>query len=155
MTAEHWDEVARIFVEGILTRNATFETEVPSREEWDASHLADHRIVAVEDGWVLGWVAVSPISDRCAYQGVVEDSVYVAERARGRGLAFSLLNALVASTEACGIWTIQTGIFPENEVSIAVHEKAGFRRVGVRERIGQLDGVWRDVVLMERRSALP
>ena len=149
---DHWDGVARIYADGIATGDATFETEVPSWEAWDAAHLPAHRFVAVEDGHVLGWVAVSPVSGRCVYAGVVENSVYVAADARGRGVGGALLEALVASTEAAGIWTIQTGVFPENTASLRVHERVGFRVVGRRERIGQLDDVWRDVVFLERRS---
>ena len=148
----HWDEVAAIYAEGIATRNATFETEVPTWERWDAAHLPEHRFVAVEDGAVLGWAALAPVSDRCVYGGVAENSVYVAASARGRGIGRALLDALVASTEAAGIWTIQSGIFPENEASLRLHEAAGFRVVGRRERLGRLDGEWRDVVFVERRS---
>jgi phosphinothricin acetyltransferase len=148
---EHWDEVARIYAEGIATGNATFETEVPSWERWDESHLAEHRFVAVLDGRVAGWVAVSAVSDRCVYGGVVENSVYVGADARGRGVGRALLESLVASTEAAGIWTIETGIFPENAASLRIHERVGFRVVGRRERLGKLDGVWRDVLLLERR----
>ncbi|HET9508382.1 MAG TPA: GNAT family N-acetyltransferase [Gaiellaceae bacterium] len=147
----HWEEVAAIYAEGIATGHATFETSVPSWDEWDRAHLREHRLVAT-DGAVLGWAALAPVSDRCVYGGVVEDSVYVAAAARGRGVGRALLDALVASTEAAGIWTIQTGIFPENESSIRLHERAGFRIVGRRERLGRLDGEWRDVLLLERRS---
>ena len=152
LRAEHWPDVARIYAEGIATRNATFETELPSWEAWDRAHLAEHRLVATEDEAVLGWAALVPVSDRCVYGGVVENSVYVAASAQGRGVGRALLAALVASTEAAGIWTIQTGIFPENDVSIRLHERAGFRVVGRRERLGRLDGVWRDVLFLERRS---
>ncbi|MBV8257725.1 MAG: N-acetyltransferase [Actinobacteria bacterium] len=148
----HWAEVARIYADGIATGNATFETEVPSWERWDAAHLAEHRFVAVHDGGVVGWVAVSPVSDRCVYGGVVENSVYVDEAARGQGVGMALLERLVDSTEAAGIWTIQTGIFPENEASVRLHERAGFEVVGRRRRLGKLAGVWRDVLLLERRS---
>ena len=154
LVREHWNDVAHIYKDGIATGNATFETEVPSWEAWDAGHLAEHRFVAVVDGRVAGWVAVSPSSGRCVYAGVVENSVYVAAEARGRGVGRALLEALVASTEAAGIWTIQTGIFPENETSLRLHERAGFRVVGRRMRIGQLNGLWRDVILLERRSAV-
>src|SRR5262245_9409680 len=150
---EHWDEVARIYAEGIATGEATFETDVPSWERWDAAHLADHRFVALEEGRVLGWVAVSPVTSRCVYAGVVENSVYVAAQARGRGIGLALLEALVTSTEAAGIWTIQSGIFPENTASLRAHERAGFRVVGRRERIGRLNGAWRDVLFVERRSS--
>lgn len=149
---EHWPEVGRIYADGIATGDATFETEVPSWERWDRSHLAEHRFVAHLDGTVVGWVAVSSVSDRCVYGGVVENSVYVDEAARGRGVGRLLLERLVASTEAAGIWTIQTGIFPENEASLRVHERAGFEIVGRRKRLGKLHGVWRDVLLPERRS---
>src|SRR5262245_31084783 len=149
---EHWDDVARIYAEGIATGDATFETDVPTWENWDAVHLASHRFVAVDAGRVVGWVAVSPVSSRCVYSGVVENSVYVDAEARGRGVGRALLEALVASTDAAGIWTIQTGVFPENEASVRLHESAGFRVVGRRERLGQLDGVWRDVLFLERRS---
>jgi phosphinothricin acetyltransferase len=152
LRAEHWGEVARIYAEGIATRQATFETDVPSWEAWDRSHLAEHRFVAVREGAVLGWAALAPVSDRCVYGGVAENSVYVGEDARGQGIGRALLEALVASSEAAGIWTIQTGIFPENEASVRLHESVGFRVVGRRERLGELDGVWRDVLLLERRS---
>ena len=151
---EHWNDVARIYAEGMATRQATFETELPSWETWDRSHLPDHRFVALLDGRVVGWAALSHVSDRCVYGGVCENSVYVAADARGRGIGRALLEALVASSESAGIWTIQTGIFPENQPSVRLHEQAGFRVVGRRERLGKLDGVWRDVLLLERRSAV-
>jgi len=154
LRTEHWPDVARIYAEGIATRNATFETEVPSWEGWDRAHLAEHRLVATEGEAVLGWAALVPVSDRCVYGGVVENSVYVAASAQGRGIGGALLDALVDSTEAGGIWTIQTGIFPENEASVRLHERLGFRVVGRRERLGKLDGVWRDVLLLERRSGV-
>src|SRR3954452_4485160 len=147
-----WPEVARIYAEGIATRNATFETEVPGWEEWNGAHLGEHRFVAEEDGEVLGWIALAPISTRCCYAGVAEISAYVRERARGRGVGATLLEAVVRSTERAGIWTLETGVFPENEASLALLKRFGFREVGVRERIGQLDGVWREVVFLERRS---
>ena len=149
---EHWPGVARVYEEGIATRNATFETEVPAWEEWDSSHLAEHRFVAHRDGEVVGWAAVGPVSGRCCYQGVVEDSVYVATSARGQGVGRLLLEALIASTEAAGIWTIEAGMFPENEESVRLHEAVGFATVGTHKRLGKLDGVWRDVLLLERRS---
>ena len=149
---EHWPEVARIYAEGIATGAATFETEVPEWEAWDRAHLPEHRFVAVEDDRVLGWVAVSAVSDRCVYGGVVEDSVYVDPAAQGRGVGRRLLEALIESTERAGIWTIEAGMFPENAGSVALHERLGFRVVGRRERLGKLDGAWRDVLLLERRS---
>lgn len=149
---EHWPEVARIYAEGIATGQATFETEVPSWEQWDAAHLAEHRFVALDGGEVVGWAAVSGVSDRCVYSGVVENSVYVAASARGRGVGRALLGRLIESTEAAGIWTIQSGVFPENVASLRLHESVGFGVVGKRTRIGRLDGVWRDVLFIERRS---
>ena len=149
---EHWPEVARIYAEGIATGNATFETEVPTWEHWNEAHLPEHRFVALRDGQVVGWVAVGSISDRCVYGGVVENSVYVDQAARGQGIGRLLLEQLAASTEAAGIWTIQTGIFPENETSVRLHERVGFEVVGRRKRLGKLRGVWRDVLLLERRS---
>ena len=151
MRAEDWPAVAAIFGEGIETRNATFETAIPSWDEWHADHLAEHRLAAREGDAVLGWAALSPYSRRAAYAGVAEVSVYVAASARGRGVGRALLEALVESSRARGLWTLQAGIFPENEASLALHRALGFREVGVRERIGRLDGVWRDVVLLELR----
>jgi phosphinothricin acetyltransferase len=151
MREQDWPAVATIYEDGIATKQATFETEAPTREEWDADHLAEHRLVAV-DGGVVGWAALSPTSRRPCYAGVVEESVYVAERARGRGVGRALLTELLRRTDAAGIWTVQAGIFPENVASVELHGRCGFRIVGVRERIGQMDGAWRDTVLMERRS---
>jgi L-amino acid N-acyltransferase YncA len=151
LRAEDWSMVATIYEEGIRTGNATFETEVPSWEEWDAAHLA-HRLVSERDDAVVGWAALSPVSARPSYAGVAENSVYVSARARGQGVGRELLSRLIRDAEADGIWTIQTSIFPENTSSLALHERCGFRRIGTRERIAQLDGVWRDTVLMERRS---
>ncbi|MCJ0871140.1 GNAT family N-acetyltransferase [Streptomyces sp. AP-93] len=149
----HADEVLAIYEAGIDEGNATFETEAPAWEAFDAAKLPGHRFVAVgQEGKLLGWVAASKVSDRCAYAGVVEHSVYVHPGARGRGVARALLDALIASTEAAGIWTIQCGIFPENTASLALHQRAGFRVIGTRARIGRHRGVWRDVVLLERRS---
>ncbi len=149
---EHWPEVARIYGEGIATGDATFETEVPSWEGWDSSHLEAHRVVALDKGRVVGWAAVSRVSDRCVYGGVVENSVYVGEDARGRGVGRRLLEHLISSTEEAGVWTIQTGIFPENIGSVRLHEQVGFDVVGRRKQLGKLRGVWRDVLLLERRS---
>lgn len=153
LTPDHADEVLAIYRAGIAEGNATFETTAPDWPAFDAAKLPGHRFVAADaNGSVLGWVAVSQVSGRCAYAGVVEHSVYVHPEARGRGIAASLLKALVDSTEAAGIWTIQSGIFPENTASLALHKRAGFRVIGLRERIGLHHGVWRDVVLLERRS---
>jgi L-amino acid N-acyltransferase YncA len=148
-----WREVARIYAEGIATGNATFETDVPSWEDWDASHMDEHRFVAEVDGQVAGWIALSPVSRRACYAGVAEVSVYVAERARGRGVGSELLAALCESADRAGLWTLQTSVFPENEASLALLRRFGFRVVGTRERIGRRYGVWRDTVLVERRSA--
>ncbi|MFI6685705.1 GNAT family N-acetyltransferase [Streptomyces sp. NPDC050485] len=151
----HADAVLAIYQAGIDEGNATFETAAPTWEAFDAAKLPEHRFAALDaDGTVLGWVAVSRVSDRCAYAGVVEHSVYVHPAARGRRIASALLKALINSTEADGIWTIQSGIFPENTASLALHERAGFRVIGTRERFGRHHGQWRDVLLIERRSFL-
>lgn len=142
---------AAIFAEGIATGLATFETQVPTWEEWDATHLPEHRLVAEHDGGVVGWVAVVPYSRRAIYRGVGEESVYVAARARGQGVGRALLTGVIESARDGGLWTLQAGIFPDNIASLELHRRLGFRVVGVRERIGQLDGVWRDVVLLELR----
>jgi L-amino acid N-acyltransferase YncA len=151
MHEDVWPVVAEIYAEGIATRNATFETAVPSWEEWERGHFEEHRLVATDETGVLGWAALAPISRRPAYAGVAEVSVYVAGRARGKGVGRFLLAALVESARAGGLWTLQAAIFPENEASLALHLSLGFRDVGVRERIGSLDGVWRDVELLELR----
>ncbi|MFE5493935.1 GNAT family N-acetyltransferase [Streptomyces virginiae] len=155
LSFEHAEQVLDIYRSGIDEGNATFETEAPEWAAFDKAKLPGHRFVALDDdGRVLGWVAASAVSDRCAYAGVVEHSVYVHPDARGRGVARVLLDALIASTEADGIWTIQSGIFPENTASLALHARAGFRIIGMRERIGRHRGVWRDVLLLERRSSV-
>jgi phosphinothricin acetyltransferase len=154
MRPEDWEEVRRIYAEGIATGNATFETSAPSWEHWDASHRADPRLVARDGQKVLGWASLSKVSERCVYAGVAEVSIYVAESARGRGLGQMLLEALIERSEDAGIWTLQAGVFPENAASIAIHKRCGFRVVGTRERLGELGGRWRDVILLERRSAL-
>jgi L-amino acid N-acyltransferase YncA len=155
LAPEHWDAVARIYADGIATGNATFETEVPAWESWDAAHLPDLRLVALEDGEVVGWAAMSPVSGRCVYRGVGESSVYIAGSARGRGVGRVLMEELIRRSEAAGIWTIQTSVFPENAASLGLHERVGFRVVGVRERLGEHHGRWRDVVFLERRRADP
>ena len=151
MTDDDWPAVAAIFAEGIATRAATFETEPPAYETFDAGHHAEHRLVAVENGRVVGWAALAPTSARACYAGVAESSIYVAGAARGRGTGRALMEALIASAGAGGIWTIQAGMFPENTASLALHESLGFRLVGRFERIAELDGVWRDTVLLELR----
>ena len=154
MTAAHADAVLDVYQTGIDTGHASFEAAPPDWPTWDAAHLPDHRFVALDDdGQVLGWVAASPTSSRCVYAGVVEHSVYVAPTARGHGVGTTLLDALITSTEQSGIWTIQSGIFPENTASRALHQRAGFRELGTRERIGQHHGRWRDVIAIERRSS--
>jgi L-amino acid N-acyltransferase YncA len=152
LTPADWDDVRRIYAEGIATGNATFETGIPSWESWDRAHRTDSRLVARDAGRIVGWAALSPVSERCAYGGVAEVSVYVAADARGRGVGRRLLEALVRASEDAGVWTLQAGIFPENRASLAVHEVCGFRVVGVRQKLGKLGGVWRDVALLERRS---
>jgi phosphinothricin acetyltransferase len=147
-----WDDVARIYGEGIETRMATFETEVPSWEAWDVAHLADHRLMARADGRAAGWAALAPVSSRPVYAGVAEVSVYVAAAARGRGVGTALLAALVESSEAGGVWTLEAGVLPANEASVRMHERCGFRAVGIRERLGRMRGEWCDVLLLERRS---
>src|SRR5436305_906141 len=149
-----WPEVARIYEQGIRTGNATFETEVPSWEAWDAAHLREHRFVAEREGRVVGSIALSPVSSRRCYAGVAEISAYVAEEARGQGVGAALLAAAIESSERAGLWTLQTGVFPENEASLGLLRRFGFRGLGTQERIGRLHGIWRDVVLLERRSEL-
>jgi L-amino acid N-acyltransferase YncA len=153
MTPQDWPAVCEIYLQGISTGNATFETDVPAWERWDDAHLKSCRLVARAGDKILGWAAVSPVSGRCVYAGVAEVSVYVAEHARGRGIGLALLGALVKESERNGLWTLQAGIFPENAASIEVHKRCGFRIVGTRERLGSMNGRWRDVVLMERRSS--
>ncbi|WP_242889124.1 GNAT family N-acetyltransferase [Actinomadura litoris] len=152
MGREHADEVLAVYQAGIGGGDATFETTAPTWQRFDASRLREHRLVALDGGRVLGWAAVSAVSDRCAYAGVVEHSVYVHPDAQGRGVGLLLLRALLASTDGAGIWTVQSGVFPENAASLALHAKVGFRVIGTRERIGRHHGRWRDVVLIERRS---
>jgi phosphinothricin acetyltransferase len=149
---EDWPAVKAIYEQGIAGGDATFETEASSWDDWNRSHLEGHRLVALRGADVVGWAALAPVSERCVYDGVAEDSVYVADAEQGRGVGRKLLEKLIARAERCGVWTIQAGIFPENEVSIELHRRCGFRVVGVRERLGRHHGVWRDVVLMERRS---
>ena len=159
LAAEHWSDVERIYAAGIATGHATFEAAPPTWEAFDAGKVREHRWVALDDdGRVLGWAAASAVSDRCVYAGVIEHSVYVDPAAHGRGVGRALLDALLDSAAAGGVWTVQSGIFPENSASIALHTAAGFRVVGTRERLGRmtygpLAGQWRDVVLMERRLA--
>ncbi|MER7415472.1 N-acetyltransferase family protein [Micromonospora peucetia] len=155
MGDEHADAVLDIYRLGIATGNATFETEPPTWEQFTASRLPGHRWVAVDPtDRILGWVACSAVSDRCVYAGVVDHSVYVHPDARGQGVGRLLLDALIASTEQAGVWTIQSGVFPENSASLVLHAACGFRIVGTRERVGRHHGTWRDVILIERRSPI-
>lgn len=148
----HYPKIAEIYLEGIATRNATFQGEAPTWEDWDKSHLQHSRIVGLINNEVFGWAALTPVSSRCVYAGVAEVSVYVGKDYRGKGLGKLLLDELVKESEANNLWTLQSGIFPENTGSIKVHEKCGFRIIGYRERIGKMNGVWRDNLILERRS---
>lgn len=149
---QHWEAVKKIYEEGIATGNATFQTSAPTWEEWDNSHAAKPRLVAVENNAVLGWAAITPVSGRCVYAGVGEVSVYVAANARGKGVGKQLLLSLIEESEKENYWTLQAGVFPENKASIAIHEACGFRIIGIREKIGRMNDVWRDTVLLEKRS---
>ena len=154
----HWKSVKEIYEEGIATGNATFESEAPTWDLWNTSHLPFARMIAADDKApgqeILGWAALSKVSDRCAYAGVAEVSVYVKSSARGKGVGSSLLAALIKESEANNIWTLTAGIFPENDSSVRLHEKSGFRILGIRERIGKMNGKWRNTLLLERRSQI-
>lgn len=152
LSASHWEQVRDIYLEGIATGFATFETDAPAWERWDAAHLPHSRLVALSGETVKGWAALSAASSRTVYTGVAEVSVYVGERHRGGGVGRALIGALVAASEQNGIWTLQAGVLAENDASIALHRACGFREVGRRERIGRMRGVWRDTILLERRS---
>lgn len=152
LKASDWSQVRSIYLEGISTGHATFETEAPEWAMWDKNHLNFGRLVARIGKSVAGWAALGAVSSRPVYAGVAEVSVYVAASARGKGIGLVLLEALIAEAESNGVWTLQAGIFPENAASLAVHKSCGFRVVGRRERIGKLNGAWRDVLLLERRS---
>jgi phosphinothricin acetyltransferase len=152
MRAGDWEQVRAIYLEGIRTGHATFETEAPTWEQWDEAHLAFARLVMRDDERVSGWAALNPVSKRHVYRGVAEVTVYVAESARGQGIGRALLEALINESERNGIWTLQASIFPENIASVELHLRCGFREVGRRERIAMLNGVWRDTLLFERRS---
>ena len=153
LSVEHWPSVKTIYESGIATRNATFQSTAPEWEEWDKGHVSSCRLVAIEKDQILGWAALSAVSGRCVYAGVAEVSVYVHPDARGKGVGHQLLQALIQDSEKNGFWTLQAGIFPENTSSIRIHEKNGFRMIGRREKIGQMDGKWRDTLLLERRSS--
>ena len=152
MTPADWPVVRAIYLEGIATGNATFEKSAPDWAAWDAAHLPHSRLIGRIGDEIAGWAALAPVSGRCVYGGVAEVSVYVAERMRGRKIGRQLLAALVEESERQGLWTLQAGIFPENIASVEAHKRCGFRVVGVREKLGRMDGIWRDVMLMERRS---
>jgi len=148
----HWEAVKQIYAEGIASGNATFQSAIPSWEEWDSAHVLQPRLVATDNQMVLGWAALTPVSGRCVYAGVGEVSVYVSDQARGKGIGKKLLAALIEESEKNNFWTLQAGIFPENTASIKIHEYSGFRIIGRRERIGQMNGQWRDTLLLEKRS---
>ena len=154
MRPDDWDAVRAIYLEGIATGNSTFEQSAPDWQTWDQGHLASCRLVARAGNEILGWTALSPVSRRQVYAGVAEFSIYVAEHARGRGIGAALLRALIEVSETEGIWTLQSGIFPENTASLELCRRFGFRVVGTRERVGCMAGRWRDVVLLERRSKI-
>ena len=154
MQTKDWSTVCSIYLEGIATGQATFETEAPSWDDWDASHLSFCRLAARKENRVIGWAALSPVSRRKAYAGVAEVSVYVARDSRGKGVGRGLLERLVIESEQNGIWTLQAAVFPENAPTIALHRACGFREVGRRVRISQLNSVWRDTILLERRSSI-
>ncbi|MBN3553347.1 N-acetyltransferase [Fictibacillus nanhaiensis] len=152
MQTNDWPHVRNIYLKGIATGNATFQQEAPSWNEWDNSHLSCCRFIARSTTQVLGWAALSTVSSRCVYAGVAEVSIYIDPVHQGKGLGSSLMKNLIETSEENGIWTLQAGIFPENQSSIALHKKWEFREVGLREKIGEMNGVWRDVILLERRS---
>ncbi len=154
MLPEDWPSVSKIYAEGIATGYATFENQTPTYEAWSKAHLDNCRIVALEGHKYLGWAALSPVSSRCVYGGVGEVSIYISKKARGKGVGSKLMQSLIVQSEENGLWTIQSGIFPENKGSIRLHEKMGFRYIGKRERIGKRDGIWKDNLLFERRSSI-
>ena len=150
----HYKQIAAIYLQGIATENATFQTEAASWQDWDTSHLKNSRLAAMIDNKVAGWAALSPVSSRCVYAGVGEVSIYIADKYRGKGIGKTLLTALIKDSEENGLWTLQSGILAENIGSIKLHEACGFRQIGYREKIGKLKGIWRDNVIMERRSKI-
>jgi phosphinothricin acetyltransferase len=152
LTAAHWPDAARIYEAGIATGNATFQTEAPSWEEWNKAHRPDCRLVAVCEDKIAGWAALSSVSARAVYAGVAEVSVYVDPAFRGQGVGDVLMKALIEESEAQGVWTLQSGVFPENAASMRLHQKHGFRTIGIKEKIGKMHSVWRDVAMLERRS---
>jgi L-amino acid N-acyltransferase YncA len=153
MLETDWPVVKKIYEEGLATGHASFQTAAPSWKEWNESHVAHCRLVAIENDVVLGWAALTPVSGRCVYAGVGEVSVYVGQQVRGKGIGKILMQALIVESEKNNFWTLQSGIFPENKPSIRIHEELGFRLIGTRQRIGKMNGVWRDTLLLERRSS--
>lgn len=149
-----WEQVRTIYLEGIATGDATFEAEAPAWEQWDAGHLAEKRFVACTENNVIGCASLSPVSSRCVYEGVEEVSIYVSQSRRGQGVGAALLNAPIKESEEQGFWTLQASLFPENMASLALHRRHGFREIGKRERIGKMNGIWRDTVFLERRSSI-
>ncbi|SHG72171.1 GNAT family N-acetyltransferase [Flagellimonas flava] len=152
MTSTDWAQVSNIYAEGIATGFATFEQDVPDYDQWDQAHIKSCRLVVEDEGCILGWAALSPVSSRCVYGGVAEVSVYVGAKSRGKGVGQLIMKELIAQSEDAGFWTIQSGIFPENEASISLHKKVGFRYIGKRERVGKIHGLWKDNLLFEKRS---
>lgn len=151
---EHYHQVADIYLQGIATGHATFQGEAPLWEEWNQAHLTHSRLATFDKEVMMGWAALSSVSGRCVYAGVAEVSIYIASAFQGQGIGYFLLNELIHSSEQHGLWTLQSGIFPENKGSIRLHEKCGFREVGYCEKIGNMNGIWRDTIIMERRSKL-
>lgn len=154
MTEDDWKSVSEIYKQGIDTGNATFQQEIPSYTDWDSAHLKSCRLLAIKENEIVGWAALTPVSGRCIYAGVAEVSVYVSDKYRGHKIGYKLLEKLINESESEKLWTLQAGIFPENIASLKIHEKLGFRKIGYRERIGKMKGIWRDTVLLERRSKL-
>ncbi|MBU9710849.1 GNAT family N-acetyltransferase [Evansella tamaricis] len=152
MGQDDWEVVSNIYLEGIRTGNATFETNVPTWEKWDESHVKKCRLVARRNEKVIGWAALSPVSSRCVYTGVAEVSIYISKSTSGQGVGSAILSELIKESEKEGYWSLKAGIFPENKASIMLHKKHGFREVGIQDRIGKINGVWRNVLLLERRS---
>ena len=154
MLPQHWEAVKTIYEQGIATGNATFQTNAPSYKSWDDAHLKTCRIIAILNNDIVGWAALTPVSSRCVYEGVAEVSVYIATNARGKNIGSMLLQELIKQSEQQNFWTLQSGIFPENKASISIHEKNGFRHIGYREKIGKMGNLWRDNMIMERRSKI-
>jgi len=152
MTADDWTSVAEIYREGIETGHATFQQDIPKWEEWDKDHMKSCRIVALLEHEIVGWAALTAVSGRCVYAGVAEVSVYISKKHRGQKIGTQLLDKLIGESERNNLWTLQAGIFPENKASLRIHEELGFRKVGHREKIGKMHGIWRDTILLERRS---